>query len=98
MACAPTVSVVMTRRQAAGPLMVGLLLVAACGERAAVDPPGSMVSTAMTSTATTVLSTTTTTEPAYQPVPFEEIDTVAATEVFFPRTEAQHAAWGDRHN
>ena len=86
----------MTRRHAAGPLIAGLLLVAACGEPAAVDPPGSTVSTA--TTATTVLSTTTTTEPAYQPVPIEEIDTVAATGVFFPRTEAEHAAWGDRHN
>ncbi len=62
------------------------------GVTTSVSEPGSSVP------ATTVLSTTTTTEPAYHPVPIEEIDTVAATEVFFPRTEAQHAAWGDRHN
>jgi hypothetical protein len=92
------VRVVLARDRRVRVVMAGLLLLAACGEPTITDQSPSTVSTATTSTATTEPPTTTVTEPAYQPAPIDEIDTGAANEVFFPRTEAEGAAWGDRHN
>ena len=96
----------MTGHRVLGVVAAGLFLVAACGGSRPVAVPGSLASTSTTSTETkgvpttvlTTLPTTTTTEPAVQLVPIEEIDTGAATDLFFPQTEAEVAAWGDLHN